>query len=55
VTITDTRISQAGVTYVIGDITKRFNAVRQDWQIAYGGLMPSVTKSMRRLTRSTLS
>jgi len=49
VTITSAAVGLAGSTYVIGSITKRFHAVRQDWTVEYGGLPPSLVRSIRRL------
>lgn len=42
-------------TYQIGQMQRRFTGKRTDWSFTYGGLPPSATTLMRRLTRSVLS
>lgn len=39
----------------IAQIKKTFQPVRQTWVVSYGGLPPSLTRALRRLTRTTLS
>lgn len=57
VNITNTQIGIApGTPYRIGSITKSFNpSGRENWKITYGLLPPSLTRLIRRFTRSTLS
>lgn len=55
VVITDARVGVAAAQYPIGSIRKTFNAVRQTWEVSYGGMAPSAMRSVRRLTRGTLS
>lgn len=54
-TMTDARTGNAATSYEIGSIRKHYNAVRETWDITYGGLAPSAMNSVRRLTRATLS
>lgn len=52
--LTDAETGATG-TYKIAQIVRTFTALRETWQVTYGGLPPSVTRSIRRLTRGTLS
>ena len=54
-TLTDAQANATG-TYRIYQITKRFlKSGRETWTITYGGLRPSATRLLRRLTRDTRS
>jgi hypothetical protein len=54
-TITDAQANATG-TYRIYGLTKRFlKASRETWTVQYGGLRPSASRLIRRLTRPTRS
>lgn len=56
VQITDTRLGLAGLNLEVREIRRRFrNSGREDVSITYGGLVPSMTRLIRRLTRGTRS
>lgn len=54
VLLTDAETGATG-NYPISSITKTFTGLRATWKITYGGLPASLPRSMRRLTRATLS
>jgi hypothetical protein len=54
-TLTDAQANATG-TYRIYQLTKRFlKSGRETWTVTYGGLRPSATRLIRRLTRATRS
>jgi hypothetical protein len=55
VTLVDSQAGLGTDVRVIGEIVKTFTGLRQSWTVNYGGLSPSAMRSVRRLTRSTLS
>jgi hypothetical protein len=55
VSVGDARIAPASGSYPIAQIKKTFQPVRQTWEISYGGLPPSLTRALRRLTRTSLA
>jgi hypothetical protein len=54
-TLTDASVGASG-NYMVTEVTKRFYASgKEDWTVSFGGIPPSGTRLMRRLTRATLS
>lgn len=55
VTITDSPIGLSGYEAIVSQIDKRFTPTREDWAVHYGGFPKSASRSLRRLTRATVS
>ena len=57
ITITDTQLGLSALNTIIGAIRRTYTAgaADEEWLVTFGGLPPSLTAKLRRLTRSTLS